>query len=45
LARADRRSGKTEAAHTEYQNFLALRRDADPDSPILKAKAEYVKLA
>jgi serine/threonine protein kinase/tetratricopeptide (TPR) repeat protein len=45
LARADASSGKTEAARTEYQNFLALWRDADPGSPILKqAKAEYAKL-
>jgi hypothetical protein len=30
---------------TSYQDFLALRKDADPDIPILnKAKAEYAKL-
>jgi len=46
MARAEALSGKTEAASTEYQNFLALWRDADPDSSILKqAKAEYAKLA
>jgi eukaryotic-like serine/threonine-protein kinase len=28
-----------------YQDFLALWKDADPDTPILKqAKAEYAKL-
>jgi hypothetical protein len=46
LARADARSGKMEAARREHQNFLALFREADPDSPILsQAKAEYAKLA
>jgi len=45
LARAEARAGNTEAARTEYQNFLALWREADPDSPILKqAKAEYARL-
>ena len=40
LARADARSGNMEVARTEYQNFLALWRDAD--SPILRqAKAAY----
>jgi hypothetical protein len=35
-----------EAARPEYQNFPALWREADPDSPILsQAKAEYAKLA
>lgn len=46
LVRADLMSGKIEAARTEYQNFLALWRDADPDRPILRqAKADYAKLA
>jgi len=28
-----------------YKDFLTLRKDADPDIPVLKqAKAEYVKL-
>lgn len=45
LACADARIGKTEAARTEYQAFLALWKDADPDSAILKqAKTEYAKL-
>ena len=45
LARADARSGKTEAARTEYQNFLALWKEADPDNPILKqAKVEFAEL-
>ena len=37
--------GDTAKAHTGYQDFLALWKDADPDIPILKeAKAEYAKL-
>jgi hypothetical protein len=32
-------------ARAAYQDFLTLRKDADPDIPILKeAKAEYAKL-
>jgi hypothetical protein len=32
-------------AKTEYETFLAIWKDADPDIPILKqAKAEYAKL-
>ena len=32
-------------ARTEYQDFLTLWKDADPDIPIMKqAKAEYAKL-
>ena len=43
--RGDARSGKMEAARTEYQNSLARGRDADPDSPILRQpKTEYAKL-
>ena len=45
LARAEAMTGDTDAARTHYQDFLALWKDADPDSPILKqAKAEYAKL-
>jgi serine/threonine protein kinase/tetratricopeptide (TPR) repeat protein len=41
-ADADAARAKTK---TEYQDFLALWKDADPDVPILKeAKAEYAKL-
>jgi eukaryotic-like serine/threonine-protein kinase len=37
--------GDTAKSTTAYQDFLALRKDADPDIPILKqAKAEYAKL-
>jgi eukaryotic-like serine/threonine-protein kinase len=32
-------------AQAAYQDFLTLRKDADPDIPILQqAKAEYAKL-
>jgi serine/threonine protein kinase len=45
LARARSLSGDVAGAHTAYQDFLALWKDADPDIPILKeAKAEYGKL-
>ena len=45
LARATARLGNIEAARTEYQNFLALWKDANSDNAILKqAKAEYAKL-
>jgi len=45
LARAEAMSGDLDAARTHYQDFLALWKDADPDTPILKqAKAEYAKL-
>jgi eukaryotic-like serine/threonine-protein kinase len=45
LARAYALEGDTAKAKTEYQNFLALWKDADADLPILKeAKAEYAKL-
>ena len=45
LARAYAISGETAKAKTEYQDFLSLWKDADPDIPILKeAKAEYAKL-
>jgi predicted Zn-dependent protease len=45
LGRAYAMTGDTAKAHTAYQNFLTLWKDADPDIPILKqAKAEYEKL-
>jgi class 3 adenylate cyclase/Flp pilus assembly protein TadD/predicted Ser/Thr protein kinase len=45
LGRAYALSGDTAKAKTEYQDFLTLRKDADPDIPILKqAKAEYANL-
>jgi len=38
-------TGDTAKAHTAYQNFFALWKDAHPDIPILEqAKAEYAKL-
>jgi len=45
LARSYVLQGDTARARTAYQDFLALWKDADPDTPILKqAKAEYAKL-
>jgi len=45
LGRAYAMAGDTDQARTEYQNFLGLWKDADPDVTILKqAKAEYAKL-
>jgi len=45
LARAYTLSGDTAKAKTAYQDFLALWKNADPDTPILKdAKAEHAKL-
>jgi hypothetical protein len=45
LARSYAMQGNSAKAHTAYQDFFALWRDADPDIPILKeAKAEYAKL-
>jgi tetratricopeptide (TPR) repeat protein len=45
LARAYAMQGDTAKARIEYQDFLTLWKDADPDVPILKqAKAEYAKL-
>jgi tetratricopeptide (TPR) repeat protein len=45
LARAYALQGDSAKARTEYQNFLAEWKDADPDVPVLKqAKAEYAKL-
>lgn len=45
LARAAQMGGNVDDARKHYQDFLALWKDADPDSPILKqAKAEYAKL-
>ena len=45
LARAYALSGDSAKAHSSYQDFFALWKDADPDVPVLKeAKAEYEKL-
>jgi tetratricopeptide (TPR) repeat protein/predicted Ser/Thr protein kinase len=45
LARAFAMQGETSKARAAYQEFLALWKDADPDTPILnEAKAEYAKL-
>jgi len=45
LARAFAQSGDTAKARTTYQDFFALWKDADPETPILKeAKAEYARL-
>jgi tetratricopeptide (TPR) repeat protein len=45
LGRAAQMSGNIDEARKHYEDFLALWKDADPDSPLLKqAKAEYAKL-
>jgi eukaryotic-like serine/threonine-protein kinase len=45
LGRAYALSNDSPMAKTEYQNFLSLWKNADPDIPTLKqAKAEYAKL-
>jgi hypothetical protein len=45
LARLLAQTGDTQAAKKEYQRFLELWKDADPDIPMLQeAKAEYAKL-
>jgi eukaryotic-like serine/threonine-protein kinase len=45
IGRAYAMSGNPGKAHTAYQDFFTLWKDADPDIPILKqAKAEYAKL-
>ncbi|MFZ0822003.1 MAG: protein kinase [Candidatus Acidiferrales bacterium] len=45
LGRAYAMAGDKVRARTEYQDFLALWKDADPDVPILiEAKAEFAKL-
>ncbi len=45
VARARVLQNDTAGARTEYQNFLALWKDADPNLPILKqAQEEYAKL-
>jgi hypothetical protein len=45
IGRAYAMQGDTAKAKAAYQDFLARRKDADPDIPILKeAKAEYAKL-
>jgi len=46
VARAYALQGNTAKARTQYQDFLTLWKDADPDVPVLKqAKAEYAKLS
>lgn len=45
LGRAYALMGKNEDARTQYQDFLRLWRDADPNIPVYRqAKAEYAKL-
>jgi serine/threonine protein kinase len=45
LGRAYVMTGDAAKARAEYQDFLALWKDADPDIPILKeARAEYATL-
>jgi ATP/maltotriose-dependent transcriptional regulator MalT len=45
LARAYAMQGDTAKARAAYQDFLTLRKNADPDIPVLiAAKAEYAKL-
>ena len=45
LARAYVMQGSSARARAAYQNFLTLRKDADPDIPVLKdAKREYADL-
>jgi len=46
LARAEAMSGNREAARRDYQEFLTLLKDANPELPVLKqAKAEYARLS
>ena len=46
LARADALTGDKEKARSQYQDFLTLWKDADPEIPALKqAKAEYAKVS
>jgi eukaryotic-like serine/threonine-protein kinase len=45
LGRAFALSGDKIKAKAAYQDFITLRKDADPDIPILEqAKAEYARL-
>jgi hypothetical protein len=45
LGRAYALSGDTTRARNAHKDFLALWKDADPDTPILKeARAEYAKM-
>lgn len=45
MARAHALAGDKTKARSEYQDFLNIWKDADPDIPILKqAQAEYAKL-
>ncbi|HME57461.1 MAG TPA: hypothetical protein VKF63_03925 [Terracidiphilus sp.] len=44
-SRAQTMMGDKAAARKSYQDFLTLRKDADPDIPIYQqAKAEYARL-
>jgi hypothetical protein len=46
LARANIFAGDKEKARAEYQHFLTLWKDADPNIPVLKqAKAEYAEVS
>ena len=45
LARALRMTGDASKSRAAYQDLLALWKDADPDTPVLKeARAEYARL-
>jgi len=44
LARAYAMAGDEAKARTAYQDFFVLWKDADPDVPVIQAKAEYAKL-
>ena len=46
LARAYARAGKVAEARKEYEGFLELWKNADPDLPLLReVKAEYARLS
>jgi hypothetical protein len=45
IGRAYAMQGDTAKARADFQDFLTLWKDADPEIPVLKqAKAEYAKL-